>query len=62
LTRGPGRDNHTGEDPVTDTIYSEIDSSKQDANWHAPKLILVGAIALAIALAIIYTAATILGE
>ncbi len=47
---------------MTDSIYSEIDSSKQDAKWQAPKLIAVGAVALLIALAIIYAAASIIGE
>ena len=47
---------------MTDSIYSEISSAKQDSNWPASKLIAVGAVALACALALIYLAATILGE
>jgi hypothetical protein len=37
-------------------------STEQDKNWKAPKLMTLGAIALAIALAIIYTAASVRGE
>ncbi len=47
---------------MTDSIYAEIDSSKQDRNWPAPKLMAVGAVALACAIALIYLAASILGE
>lgn len=34
----------------------------QDTKWTAPKLIVIGAVALLAALAIIYTAASTLGE
>ena len=62
MTPATGRDNHFRVENATDSIYSEISSAKQDAKWTAPKLMAMGAVALAIALAIIYTAASIIGE
>jgi hypothetical protein len=47
--------------PVT-THPDENSTYDQDARWTGPRLITIGAIALAIALAIIYTAATVIGE
>lgn len=47
---------------MTDSSYTEIDSSRQDRNWPAPKLMAVGALALAFAIALIYTAASLIGE
>ena len=37
-------------------------TAAQDANWPAPKLMAIGAVSLAFALALIYTMASVLGE
>lgn len=46
-------------DPVA---AKEIDSSDQDRRWPAPKLIILGAITLALALTAILVAAEIIGQ